>query len=74
MALLIDQRRLVADDGERFSPLLAHDSARPLASAEPLFRPSVFAVAMRRSAGLPEPVRRSRTGNGRAGADGEEVS
>lgn len=52
MALVMEQRRLVADDGERFSILLARDSTQPLAPAQPLFGPSVFLTAMRRSAGL----------------------
>lgn len=52
MALVMEQRSLVADDGERFSILLGRQSEQPLAPAQPLFRPNVFLIAMRRSAGL----------------------
>lgn len=46
MALDIEQRAVVAEDGERFSLLLAGTPKQPL------FRPPVFSIAMRRSAGL----------------------
>ncbi len=46
MALDIEQRAAVAEDGERFSLLLAGTPRQPL------FRPTVFTIAMRRSAGL----------------------
>jgi len=46
MVLDIEQRALMAEDGERFSLLLAGEPRTPL------FRPTVFSIAMRRSAGL----------------------
>lgn len=46
MALDIEQRAVVAEDGERFSLLLGG------LPRSPLFRPTVFSIAMRRSAGL----------------------
>lgn len=46
MALDIEQRAVVAADGERFSLLLAGTPRSPL------FRPTVFSIVMRRSAGL----------------------
>lgn len=48
MVLDIEQRALMAEDGERFSLLLAGEPRTPL------FRPTVFSIAMRRSAGLAE--------------------